>query len=124
MKEKIRTFKTGAKRDKEDGKLDYEGFLSPIVLQKYAEYMHTHRWMKDGTYRESDDWAKGIPKDVYMKSGLRHAMDWWLEHRDFKSRDGIIEALCGLLFNAQGYLYEIIKEDESRKTGKDKKKSK
>jgi len=37
--EKVRTFDTGATRDTEDGKLDYEGFLSGRVLKRYAEYM-------------------------------------------------------------------------------------
>ena len=40
---KIRTFETGATRDTELGKLDYEGFLSPTVLKAYAEYLNKHR---------------------------------------------------------------------------------
>jgi len=44
-----------------------------------------------------------------MKSLLRHVMDLWLEHRGYKSRDGIEDALCGIIFNSMGYLYEIVK---------------
>src|SRR5262249_20215749 len=58
-----RIFKTGATRDTDTGKLDYEGFLSPLVLKRYAEYMHQHRVMKDGAMRASDNWQRGIPLD-------------------------------------------------------------
>lgn len=111
-----RTFGTGATRDTDDGKLDYEGFLSPIVLERFACYMHENRKMADGSLRSSDNWQKGIPKDVYMKSLWRHFMDLWLLHRgvDFdasgKELPGIDEALCALLFNVQGYLFEVLKD--------------
>jgi len=108
---KIRKFKTGATRDTDNGKLDYEGFISPIVLQRYAEYMHEHRLQSDGKLRDSDNWMKGIPKSEYMKSGWRHFEDWWLEHRGCKSREGLEKALCGVIFNAMGYLYETLKKN-------------
>lgn len=108
---KIRKFETGATRDTEKDKPDYEGFLSPMVLQRYAQYMTKHRKQTDGTLRASDNWQKGIPKDVYLKSAFRHFMDWWLEHRGLKSRDGIEDALCGVIFNAMGYLFELLKEE-------------
>jgi len=107
-----RIFETGATRDTEEGKLDFEGFLSPLVLQRYAEYMHCHRIQSDGKLRASDNWQKGIPRNVYMKSMWRHFMDVWTEHRGLKSRDGIEEALCGLLFNVMGYLFEILSRKE------------
>jgi len=44
-----------------------------------------------------------------MKSGTRHFMDWWQEHRGMDSREGMNDALCGILFNVFGYLYEINK---------------
>ncbi|KKK53952.1 hypothetical protein LCGC14_3089650, partial [marine sediment metagenome] len=34
--EKVRTFDSGANRSSEEGKLDFEGFLSPLVLERYA----------------------------------------------------------------------------------------
>lgn len=107
----IRKFTTGANRDTDNNKLDYEGFFSPIVMECFAEYMNKCRKLKDGTTRESDNWQKGIPLDVYMKSMYRHFMDVWMEHRGYASREGIIEGLCGLLFNVQGYLFEILKAE-------------
>lgn len=106
---KIRRFITGATRDVEEGKIDYEAFLSPVVLKRYGEYMHLHRKQKDGSLRAGDNWMKGMPKEAYMKSLLRHLMDMWLFHRGYKGREDMETAICGILFNAQGYLYEILK---------------
>jgi len=113
-KDKIRKFKTGATRDTNENKYDYEGFLSPIVLKRFAKYMNKHRIQSDGSLRDSDNWQKGIPKDAYIKSTFRHFLDLWLEHRGFKSRENIEEALCAIIFNIQGYLHEEIKEKEKR----------
>lgn len=109
-KSKMRVFATGATRDTDVGKLDYEGFLAPEVIKRFAEYMHKNRIQADGNLRDSDNWQKGMTKEAYMKSGWRHFFDWWIAHRGGKSREGIEEAICGLLFNGMGYLYEIIKE--------------
>jgi hypothetical protein len=99
---KIRQFNTGATRDTEENKLDYEGFLSPIVLEKFAEYMNKHRIQSDGNLRDSDNWQNHFGENhqaVCMKSLWRHFMDLWLEHRGFKSREGFEDALMGCLFN-------------------------
>ena len=106
----MREFSTGATRDNEEGKYDYEGFYSPLVVKRFGQYMDKHRKQADGKLRDSDNWQKGIPKDAYIKSAWRHFMDLWLEHRGYKSREGIEDALCALLFNIQGYLFEILKE--------------
>ena len=58
----MRNFDTGATRDNDDEKMDYEGFLSPIVLKEFGRYMHKHRKQTDGKFRESDNWQKGMPK--------------------------------------------------------------
>lgn len=108
MSDKVRTFATGATRDTDGGKPDYEGFVSPLVLQRFGQYMHQHRVQSDGFLRASDNWQKGIPRSEYMKSLLRHVEDLWLEHRGYRSRGGIEDALCGILFNAQGYLFEVL----------------
>ena len=105
----MRTFSTGATRDDEGDKLDYEGFLSPRVLRHYAEYMHTHRKQADGELRASDNWQKGIPLDTYMKSLLRHVVSAWEAHREGPEK--VAESLYGVLFNTMGYLYEITLED-------------
>ena len=114
---KIRKFKTGATRDTDENKLDYEGFLSPLVLERYAEYMHENRIQPDGKLRSSDNWQKGIPKDAYIKSLFRHFMDLWKEHRGLPSREGIEDALCGIIFNSMGYLYEELRNPKNQ--GKD-----
>ena len=105
----MRTFETGATRDTDQNKHDYEGFLSPLVLERFAEYMTKHRKQADGNLRASDNWQKGIPLDAYMKSGWRHFFDWWKEHRGRPSTEGVEDAICALLFNAMGYLHEIRK---------------
>ena len=118
----IRKFDTGATRDVDINKPDYEGFLSPLVIEEFGRYMHKHRMQNDGTLRSSDNWTKGIPKDAYIKSGYRHFMDWWLIHRNFKekSREDIKEALCALMFNTMGYLFEVLKDENTNNvTGKD-----
>lgn len=108
----VREFSTGATRDTDMEKPDYEGFLSPRVIQAFGEYMHKHRKQSDGTLRASDNWQKGIPKDAYMKSAWRHFFDIWTEHRGLKSREGMMDALMGTLFNIMGYAHEYIKEQE------------
>ena len=109
----MRKFKTGATRDTDIGKNDYEGFIDPLVIKRFGDYMSKHRIQADGKLRDSDNWKKGIPKDAYIKSAWRHFLDWWMEHRGYKSREGIEDALCALMFNVMGYLYEILKNKET-----------
>ena len=108
-----RKFDTGAMRDTEQGKPDYEGFLSSAVLKRYGEYMHQHRHMADGSVRDSDNWQRGIPRSVYIKSAWRHFMDWWTAHRNGDTLE-VEDALCALLFNTMGYLHETLKDKDSR----------
>jgi hypothetical protein len=113
----IRQFTTGATRNLDKSKLDYEGFLSPLALKAFAEYMHSHRQQKDDTFRDSDNWQKGIPHDVYVKSLFRHFFDLWSLHRggapispDSGLQVDQVEALCAMMFNVQGLLHELLKE--------------
>jgi len=131
-----RYFEGGAYRDTDSGKHDYEGFLNPLPLSAFGEYMTEHRLQSDGTMRDSDNWQAGIPMPQYMKSMLRHVFDVWAIHRGlfvYKERkDGreithvtahyhvepgwrlvdMKEALCAVWFNTQGYLFEWLKENE------------
>jgi len=109
MSTAMRSFETGATRNTDAGKLDYEGFLSPLVLKRYAEYMNKHRVQADGSLRDSDNWQKGIPRNVYMKSAWRHFFDWWSCHRNLGTGGQVEleESLCALVFNAMGYLHEL-----------------
>ena len=109
-----RTFDTGANRNSDNGKLDIEGFIDPLALKTYCEYMHKHRFLEDGTMRASDNWKKGIPVEEYTKSLLRHVLDAWLENRSYDSREGKIDAYCGILFNAFGLLYEELRNGHKK----------
>ncbi len=106
----VRTFASGANRDQAGDKFDYEGFLSPTVIQRFGAYMHKHRTLADGSIRESDNWQKGIPLNSYMKSMMRHVHAIWMHHRGDAGPDTepLEEALCAVLFNAQGYLHETL----------------
>lgn len=106
----MRKFDTGATRDTEEGKPDYEGYLSPLVIERFGEYMLSHQKQADGEMRASDNWQKGMPLSAFMKSGLRHFMGWWMRHRGYYDDDMIEEAICALLFNAMGYLHELLKK--------------
>lgn len=110
---KIRQFKSGAIRDTDENKNDYEGFLSPLVIEAFGNYMTKHRKQSNGKLRDSDNWQKGIPKSQYIKSAWRHLLDWWKEERGYKSREGIKFALCGVIFNTMGYLHELLKEENA-----------
>ena len=104
-------YASGAIRDQDVTKHDYEGFLSPLVVEAFGEYMNHNRELDDGSIRASDNWQLGIPKDHYMKSGWRHFFAWWNEHRGRPTKEGIVWSLLGLLFNVQGYLHELLKAD-------------
>jgi len=113
----MRKFDTGATRDNEEGKYDYEGFLSPLFLEAFGAYMNEHRKQADGELRDSDNWQKGIPLTAYIKSMFRHFVDLWFLHRGYKrfdKKDGheltIIEICCAIMFNVQGYGHETIKK--------------
>ena len=116
----MRMYESGSTRDSAEGKFDYEGFLSPLVLRSYAAYMHQHRKQSDGEMRPADNWQKGISRDDYMSSLWRHFMDAWTLHRGHEVTDpkgnpvDMESALNGVLFNAMGYLFEELRKDLSR----------
>ncbi len=109
----MRTFTTGATRDAVEDKPQYEGYLSPLVIRRYGAYMLKHQQQSDGALRASNNWQKGIPRQVYMDSMWRHFLDVWLEHDGYESREGLEEALMGLLFNVMGYAYEVLKHEKA-----------
>jgi hypothetical protein len=114
----MRQFETGATRDNDTTKFDYDGFNSPLTMRAFAEYMHKHRVQADGTLRASDNWKKGIPLEAYRKSMWRHFMDVWSILSGWGGVSGqatdqgpqdIMEALCGLKFNVDGMIHELMK---------------
>jgi hypothetical protein len=125
----MRKFETGATRNDDSSKYDYEGFLAPRVLHRYAQYMHKHRKQADGNVRDSDNWQKGIESNAYMKSLVRHTLDLWAMHRGekrFDPDDGHeytkAELCCAVMFNVMGYLFELLRPERSRKKKTTKKK--
>lgn len=108
----MRVFASGATRDESDTKLDFEGFESPLVAKRYAQYMHQHRKQADGTMRGSDNWQAGIPQEAYVKSLVRHTEDLklhWDGYEDEAVYQDVEDVLCAVLFNAKGLLFEILK---------------
>lgn len=103
---KVRTFETGATRDNDESKHDFDGFLSPHVLDAFGAYMHKHRHQADGKLRDSDNWQKGIPRTQYRKSAWRHFLAWWKKHRN---GEDTTEEGCAILFNIMGDLHEALK---------------
>ena len=110
----IRTFDTGATRDTAQGKLDYVKALSPIVLRRYVQYLDKHRLQSDGSYRDFDNWKKGIPQETYRSSGGRHFVDDWLLSEGYTTEDNhgpvtdIEDVICAKIFNDMGRLKEIL----------------
>lgn len=140
-KQEIRQFSTGANRNSDSGKLDYEGFNSPLVEKDYAEYLNRHRRLSDGTLRDSDNWQKMFGDkhfDVCVKSGLRHTFDWWMFHRGFPEATAAYtevtrfenpekpftiderialatkEAINGAIFNLKAYNFKLLMDKQKK----------
>lgn len=112
-KEAVRTFESGATRSSDEGRPDYDGYLSPLVIERFGEYMTKHRKQADGTLRDSDNWQKGMPLSTYVKGLYRHFMHFWARHRgwpvsDKQAAPTIEDDLCAMLFNVQGYLHTLL----------------
>lgn len=111
----IRHFESGATRNLDTNKHDYEGFLNPSALYEFGKYMHEHRHQRDGSLRDSDNWQKGISFRVYVKSLVRHTIDLWRMERGYAVTNPDtgqphtkIELCCAIVFNAMGYLKELV----------------
>lgn len=110
MRVNIRKFSTGATRDTDSTKPDFEGFISPLVIEAYGRYMSKHRIQSDGSLRDSDNWQKLFGEkhlDVCMKSGWRHFFSWWKSHRGYKTEESIEDSLMALMFNVNAYMHKI-----------------
>lgn len=107
---RVRTFDTGATRDTDEGKIDYEGHIDPYVLEEYGRYMNKHRIQSDGTQRASDNWQKGIPSEQYVKSALRHVIDAWKEWRGKGRSEVLLDLSSAILFNVMGLMHNLIKD--------------
>lgn len=112
----IRSFETGATRDTADGKPRYCGYLSPLVLRSYGEYMLRHQRQSDGTMRDADNWKKGMPRREYLESLQRHFLDLWLHMEGYGhlARESEEDAHNAIIFNICGSLHEKLKEGVSK----------
>ena len=118
---KMRKFSSGATRNSVEGKNDYEGFLSPLVIEEYGNYMNSHRKQADGKLRDSDNWQNHFGEkhfDVCIKSLWRHILDLWFLHRGFKRVDPLDghevtkkEALSAIMFNTMAYMDKLLKDN-------------
>lgn len=109
----IKQYDTGATRDTDEGKNDYEGFLNPLVIKTFGDYMSKHRKQSDGKLRASDNWQKHFGEkhyDVCMQSLWRHFMDMWLFHRGYIGRDTMEDAIMGIMFNVMAYAHKYLEE--------------
>lgn len=116
----VRQFETGATRSADSGRYDPEGFLSPIVLEYFCDYMNRNRVQHDGSVRASDNWQKGIPLDTYAKGLSRHHLHFGTRHRGYVVQDphaaaSILDDLVAILFNTQGYMFELLKDQRRAK---------
>ena len=87
-------------------------FMGADVIKEFGNYMLKHQIQADGSMRESNNWKKGIPLEAYMVSMWRHLQTVWLHHegRSDLTDETLEDALCGVIFNASGYLHELLKE--------------
>jgi hypothetical protein len=115
--DKMREFSSGATRDLDENKLDYESFNNPLVDKAYAEYLNKHRQTANGL-RNGDNWQSLFGDkhtDVCIKSLCRHVVDVRLAHRGYKSEQPIKDSLCGIIFNAKAYLLKLLLEQKGWK---------
>lgn len=107
----MRHFASGATRDNDSRKLDFDAIFDPRVLEAFAHYMNICRETPEGL-READNWKHGFPMDVLMKSMWRHFFALWKSHHEFNG-DHPLVAACALLFNVQAYMKQLIEADSS-----------
>ncbi len=111
-----RDFPTGATRSPLGDKPQYEGYLSPLVIKRFGEYMLKHQTDSAGERRAADNWQRGIPLDSLMDSKWRHDMDLWLHHRGHPDEavEPLEDALCAIIFNTSAYLLQVLSKPRVR----------
>jgi hypothetical protein len=111
----IRTFKSGANRNADNGKLEIYGFNHPLVDTSFNKYMHHHRKLEDGTLRDSDNWWKGFPTRVIIESLSRHIHDIKMIYAGYKVTENgnevnLEEAINGAKFNLNALQLDNLKD--------------
>lgn len=110
--EQIRVFTTGATRSSLGDKPQYEGYINPLVIKRFGEYMLKHQIQSDGQRRNADNWQKNIDMASLYDSKTRHDMDVWLHSRGYhaEAAEPLEEALCACLFNTMALLKQVLEQ--------------
>ena len=107
FKSEVRSFESGAIRDKETDKEDYTETISWSAFKRYAKYM-TGKKSKYG----AGNFKMGIPVESYERSLLRHVQ----KYMENKYEGGQVETnedhLAACVFNIFGIMHE---EDRQNK---------
>jgi hypothetical protein len=98
---KITKFKSGAVRDSQENKEDYIESISWLTMRRYAQYM-TKMASKYGR----GNWIKGIPKENYEQSLLRHIQKYISAKYYGVDVEPNYDHLSAALFNLQGLIHE------------------
>lgn len=133
----VRKLESGAIRDTDNGKFEYFGFMHPLNDYSFSRYMHNHRFMADGSMRDSNNWWAGFGLDVCLHSLVRHVEDLKLIYAGYfvyEKREGdkaervvrterykslpknhieitIEEACNAIRFNSEAFKLETIKNN-------------
>ena len=75
--------------------------------------MRDHNIKNGELKRNEANWKKGMPKQSYLESKARHFLEAWITHEGYEDGD-IEDLICADIFNAQGYLHEILVEKLER----------
>lgn len=97
----IRNFKTGAKRDVDNGKPNFVESISWLAWGRFAKYMK----MAAVKYGEGN-WIKGIPLEEYEKSLMRHIHKYFSNKYNGDRQELDIDHLSAAMFNLQGIIHE------------------
>jgi hypothetical protein len=107
---------TGAVRNSDEGKIDYDGVLHPLVLKGFGEYMMRHTKLEDGSSRDSDNWQKGLVASNMIKSANRHFVDVWLHMRGCEgdATESYLNSLYACIFNLMGMVHQEVVLGENK----------
>lgn len=105
----LRVSSTGATRDTSANKPEYHRYFNPKTFARFGQYMLEHQVDPRGNYRPGNNWQMGMPREWFVGSLLRHYVEVWerFENDTLDGKDGE-DALCAIIFNAQGLLLELL----------------
>jgi len=110
MAKKIRKFKSGAVRDKQDGKEDYIETISWTALKRYAQYM-TGKKAKYG----QGNFKKGILDESYEQSMVRHVQKHLANKHENGNEENKEDHLSAIVFNTLGLMHNQEQRKQDKK---------